>query len=390
MVKKDYYEILGLSRDASPEEIKKAYRRLALQYHPDKHPPEKRKWAEEKFKEISEAYEVLMDPKKRRLYDTYGHEGVSPTFREGGFSWQDFSHFDDLQDIFRDLGFGSFFQDIFDLFGGPQTRRAERRGEGLKSRGEDIKIKIRLSLEEIANGVTKKVRLDRYEPCPTCGGTGSKTGKFEKCPTCGGTGRVRKVTRSFFGQFVQETYCPTCKGTGFIIKDPCPTCKGTGRVKKRITISFRIPQGIRNGQYFTLRDKGHAGLRGGPRGSLYVIVSEKPHSRFKREGDDLYIDVSITFSQAALGTTIFIKSILDEDIKLKIPQGVQSHTVLRVKGKGMPSLSGRRGDLYVRIIVETPRKLSHEEKDLFERLSQIEEKKEEAKGFFHKVRGAFG
>jgi len=388
MAKKDYYEILGVSRDASPEEIKKAYRKLALQYHPDKHPPEKRKWAEEKFKEISEAYEVLMDPEKRRLYDTYGHEGVSPTFREGGFTWQDFSHFDDLQDIFRDLGFGSFFQDLFDLFAGPGTRRPDRR-ESLKSQGEDIKIKIKLSLEEIAKGVTKKVKLTRYEPCPVCGGTGSKSGEFTKCPTCGGSGRVRKVTRSFFGQFVQETYCPTCKGAGYVIKDPCTSCKGTGRVKKKVTISFKIPQGIRDGQYFTLRGEGHAGLRGGPRGDLFVIASEKPHDKFKREGDDLYIEVPITFSEAALGTTIVIKSILDEEVKLKVPSGIQSHTLLRVKGKGMPSLSGRRGDLYVRIIVKTPEKLTDEEKELFMKLAKIEKGKEEAKGFFHKVKGAF-
>lgn len=388
--KRDYYEILGVSRNATPEEIKKAYRKLALQYHPDKHPPEKRKWAEEKFKEISEAYEVLMDPEKRRLYDMYGHEGVSPTFKEGGFSWQDFSHFDDLQDIFRDFGFGSFFQDLFDLFAGTSTRRSRARGEPLKVKGEDIKIRLKLSLEEIAKGVTKKVRLNRYETCETCGGTGSKSGNYERCPTCQGSGRVRRVTRSFFGQFVQESPCPTCKGSGFVIKDTCPVCQGSGRTKKRTTISLKVPKGIRDEQFFVLKGEGHAGLRGGPRGDLFVIVTEKPHSVFKREGDDLYTDVTITFSEAALGTTIVLKSILDEEIRLKIPPGIQSHTLLKVRGKGMPSLSGKRGDLYVRIIVKTPKKLTSEEKKLFERLREIEVNKEESQSFFQKVRGVFG
>jgi molecular chaperone DnaJ len=371
MAKRDYYEILGVSRDASPEEIKRAYRKLALKYHPDKHPPEKRKWAEEKFKEISEAYEVLMDPEKRKLYDMYGHEGVSPTFREGGFTWQDFSHFDDLREIFKDFGLGSFFQDLFDLFGVTDTRRKR---ETTVAQGGDIKVRLHLSLDEIAKGVEKKVKLERYEPCEVCGGTGSKSGGYERCPTCGGVGAVRKVTRSFFGQFIQTTTCPTCKGAGKIVKDPCSACKGTGRVKKKVTVSFRIPVGIREGQYFTLRGEGHAGVRGGKRGDMIILVSEKAHPTLKREGDDLYTEVPITFSQAALGTTLVIDTLNGEKVKLKIPPGIQSHTVLRVKRRGMPGLSGGRGDLYVRIKVKTPTNLSKEEKELFKKLAELEER----------------
>ena len=388
--KRDYYEILGVKRDATPEEIKKAYRKLALEYHPDRHPPEKRKWAEEKFKEISEAYEVLMDPEKRRIYDQYGHEGLGGPFREGGFSWQDFSHFDDLRDIFSDFGLGSFFRDIFDIFGGGVQTQRTRPGTGYRERGGDIKVRLKLTLEEIARGVEKKIKLERYEPCPACGSTGSRSGGgLQTCPTCGGTGVVRRVSRSIFGQVVQTSTCPTCGGTGHVLKDPCPTCGGTGRVKKKVTVTVKVPPGVREGQYITLRGEGHAGMRGGPRGDLYVFIEEKPHPFYRREGDDLYMEVPITFSKAALGGEVKVPTITGSTAKFKIPPGTQSGKVFRLRGEGMPRLGGGRGDLYVEVRVRTPQIKNREMRELFEKLAQYEGEEDLEKSFFEKLRGVF-
>ncbi len=369
--KKDYYEILGVPRNASQEEIKKAYRRLAIKYHPDRNPDNKEE-AEKKFKEISEAYEVLSDPEKRRIYDQYGHEGLNGVFKNGNFSWQNFSHFDDLRDIFGD-NFGHFFEDIFDTFFGTGTASRARRyraNQTYRNRGEDIRISIPLSLREIVEGTKKKVKLKRYEVCDACGGKGSKSGKEETCPVCGGTGVVRNVKRTFFGQFIQESVCHNCGGRGYILKDPCPVCHGTGRVKKEVEIEINIPPGLRDGEYLIVRGEGNIGERGGPRGDLYVFVREEAHPVFKREGEDLHTEVEIPFSTAVLGGNIEIDTVTGEKLRLKLKPGIQCGTVLKIPKKGVPR-QGRRGDLYVKINLKTPQKVSREMKKLFEKLRDL-------------------
>jgi len=386
MAKKDYYEILGVSRNASPEEIKRAYRKLALEFHPDRHPPEKRKWAEERFKEISEAYEVLMDPEKRRLYDMYGHEGVRETFREGGFTWQDFSHFEDLRDIFRDFGLGSFFSDLFDLFAGTSTAPRRRYG---RERGEDLRIKLRLGLEDLAKGVEKTIKIERYEVCNVCHGTGSKSGRIETCSRCNGSGMVKRVTRTIFGQFVQSSVCPVCQGEGTTIVDPCTVCRGKGRIKKKVTIKVRIPRGMKEGQYITLHGEGNAGERGGPKGDLIIFVEEIPHPVFKRDGDNLFLEVPVSFAKAALGGEIEVPTVSGERAKFKVPSGTQTHTIFRLKGKGMPRLEGGYGDLYVKIIVKTPQKITPEMRELLLKMLKLEEDSEYEKSLFEKIKDAF-
>jgi len=373
--KRDYYEILGVSRDASPEEIKKAYRKLALKYHPDRHPPEKKKWAEEKFKEISEAYEVLMDPEKRRLYDAYGHEGVSQTFREGNFSWQDFRHFDDLRDIFGG-DFGRFFSDLLEqFFGGRPAATRARRPTDTAPRGEDIRIRLALTLEEIARGVEKTIRIKHYERCDACHGTGSRTGQRTLCPVCGGTGVVQTRSRSLFFDMVRTAPCPRCEGRGWILPDPCPVCQGTGRVLKTRTLKIRIPRGVEEGQYLTLRGQGNVGPWGGPPGDLLVSIEEKPHPRFQRKGDDLYTTVEIPYSTAVLGGKIEVQDILGEGVRIEIPPGTPSHIQLRVRGRGMPRLRGGRGDLWVRVVIQVPKPqdLSPEQRELLKRWQALEE-----------------
>lgn len=387
MAKKDYYKILGVSRNASPEEIKKAYRKLALEYHPDKHPPERRKWAEEKFKEISEAYEVLMDPEKRRLYDMYGHEGVRETFREGGFTWQDFSHFEDLRDIFSEFGLGSFFSDLFDIFSG--TAREPRRRRYARERGEDLRIKLKLLLEDLARGIEKTIRVERYGVCSTCQGTGSKSGKIETCPKCGGTGMVKRVTRTIFGQFVQTSTCSVCHGEGTVIADPCPQCKGNGRVREKATIRVRIPRGMRGGQYITLHGEGNAGLRGGPKGDLIIFVEEIPHPLFKRDGDNLFLEVPVSFAKVVLGGEIEVPTVTGERARFKIPPGTETHTIFRLKGKGMPRLEGGYGDLYVKVVVKTPRKISPEMRELLLKMLELEGDSGYEKSLFEKIKDAF-
>lgn len=393
--KRDYYEILGVPRGASPEEIKKAYRRLALEYHPDRHPPEKKKWAEEKFKEVSEAYEVLMDPEKRRLYDTYGHEGVSPTFREGGFSWEDFTHFEDLRDIFRGTGLDSIFEEFFNLFSTPGTRRAKTttKGRHISYKGEDIRIEIPLTLEEIARGIKKKVKLKRYETCERCEGTGSISRQRETCQTCQGSGFIRTRSRAFIFDMVRTVTCPTCDGKGWEIKDPCPVCNGTGRNKKDVMVEFDVPVGVSEGQYLTLRGMGHRGPWKGKPGDLFVFIKEKPHNVFRRVGDDLEMDVEIPYSVAVLGGKITVKDVKGEKISFKIPPGTPSHTVFRLKGKGLPKLQGGYGDLLVRVKIKVPTKVSGEYRTLLERLKEYENgriSKDENTSFKSRFKQVFG
>jgi molecular chaperone DnaJ len=371
MAKKDYYEILGVPRDATPEEIKKAYRRLAIKYHPDRN-PENRKEAEEKFKEISEAYEVLIDPEKRKLYDMYGHEGVKTRFQQGDFTWRDFTHFDDLRDIFKDLGFGfDFFDDFFGNFFGFDSRRGTRR-QRVKVRGEDIQITLPLTLEEIYRGETKKIRLKRLEVCDSCQGTGSVDGKVETCPVCKGSGVVREVSSTFFGQFIRETVCPQCKGEGKVIVNPCPKCGGSGRVREEEEIEFRIPKGIRNGEYFILHGEGHAGTRGGERGNLIVVVSEKPHEIFIRDKEDLHVAINVTYSELILGKEFEFTHLDGRKLKVKIPPGTLPGETIRLKGYGMER-NGYKGDLYFHVKLIVPTRPSKEYLDLAQKMQKEEE-----------------
>jgi len=372
--KRDYYEILGVPRNASPEEIKKAYRRLAKKYHPDLNPDNKEE-ATEKFKEISEAYEVLMDPEKRALYDRYGHEGLSGAFKQGNFTWEDFTHFSDLEDILGDLfGGGS----LFDFFFGT-GRRGERREDRRRPQGEpggNIKVVVPLTLKEIAEGVTKEIKLRKYVVCPHCNGTGGKT---EICPTCGGTGQIRRTQRHIFGEFVSVSTCPTCRGSGEIVKEPCKYCHGEGRIKKEKKIKVKIPPGVSKGNYITLRGEGHAGRRGGPPGDIIVLIDEKKDNTFIRDGFNIILNLPISFKTAVLGGDVEIPTLNGRKI-IHIPPGTQSGHRIHLKGEGIKFMNGYgRGDLIVQVNVYTPRRVTRKAKKLLEELDSLLEKPPEVK-----------
>lgn len=361
--KRDYYEILGVSRNATEEEIKQAYRRLAKQYHPDMN-PHNRKEAEEKFKELSEAYEVLLDKDKRRLYDQYGHEGVVRGFGPGGFDFRrDFTHAEDLRDIFGDFfrGFGDFGAgSIFDtLFGTgeTQTRRV--------ARGRDIHIRLRLSLEEIAEGTTKEITISRFEKCAECQGKGGKG--TQTCPVCKGRGETRQVSRSVFGQFVQISTCPNCNGQGETIKDSCANCKGEGRVRAQRTIKVRIPAGVRTGNYLPLHGEGHYGPGG--RGDVIIEIEEKEHPLFTRQNDDIVVEVPISITTAILGGEIEVPT-LNGEKAIKINPGTKSNSVIRIRGAGIKHLDGGKGDELVKITVHIPEKISSRERELLKELAK--------------------
>ncbi len=366
MAKKDYYEILGVSRDATQEEIKRAYRKLVLKYHPDRVPPEKKKEAEEKFKEISEAYDVLSDPEKRKLYDMYGTTDFSQQTGYN-FNWQDFfnTHSTEFSDIFRDLQ--DIFENLFGFsFGGGRTATRTRRR---RSRGQNILYRLPLTLEELARGVEKEIKYNRYVACPSCGGTG---GKKRVCPTCNGSGRVVKTSRTFGFLIQSETVCPTCEGTGEEIYEKCPTCNGKGLILKEERVKVRIPAGMRGGQRIVIRGKGDDGKDGAPAGDLYIELEEKPHPIFRRDGDDLHMNMDITVSQAVVGDEVEIEDILGEKTRIKIPEGTQPGESIRVKGKGMPRVDGRgRGDLIVHFNIRIPRKVNGKAKKLFEELKKM-------------------
>ncbi|MFH1014139.1 MAG: molecular chaperone DnaJ [Thermoplasmatota archaeon] len=354
MTKRDYYEILGINKAAEKKEIKASYRKLALKYHPDKNPS---KDAEEKFKEISEAYAVLSDDEKRQMYDQYGHAGIDQQFsREDIFRGANFS------DIFR--GMGSDFEDIFSqFFGGSGSSRRDRRYSGA-----DLRYDIELTLEEAYHGIKKEIQFPRTQTCDTCKGSGAKPGtQPKKCSSCQGTGQMKQSRRTAFGVFTQVAACNKCYGQGRIIEEKCPTCRGSGFIQIRKTIDVTIPAGIDTGSQLRLQREGEAGPGGS--GDLYVVVHVVPHSRFHRRGSDLFMVKDILFPDAALGTKIDIETLSGEIDTLKIPEGTQYGDIFKLKKKGMPSVRGSSyGDLFVEIHIKTPQKLSRHVKKLLEDL----------------------
>lgn len=392
MGKSDYYEVLGIDRNASTEDIKKAYRRMAMKYHPDKNKDDPD--AEEKFKEASEAYEVLTDPEKRKLYDQYGHQGVDSQFGPGGFQWSDFTHASDFSDIFGDL-FGSddgLFGSIFgDAFGSRFSSRSRARAEERAHRGEDLRISISLSLEEIARGVRKRIKLNTKTTCDICHGTGSPDGKLQTCPQCNGSGRVQHIRHSIFGSMSTVSVCPTCQGSGTIIKNKCPRCHGEGRISDVKTVTVEIPPGIEDGQTLRLPGQGNAGLQGGYAGDLLVTIKEKPHDIFTRKGADLICEYPIPVTYAVLGATVEVPT-MTKPVKMKIPPGTQPGKTFHLRGMGLPYLnSSRRGGLYIKIRVVIPTKLSKEEEELYRKLMPIDQKRDfkPGKSFFEKMKEYF-
>jgi molecular chaperone DnaJ len=379
--KRDYYEVLGVAKGASDDEIKKSYRKLAIKYHPDKNPGNKE--AEEKFREATEAYEILKDPKKRSQYDQFGHAAFDTSGGFGGYGgFGGFDLSDALRAFMNDFGGDSFFSDLFG-FGG-RSRRASRRSGGM--RGNDLQVRIPLTLQEINDGVKKTIKVRRKEGCSECNATGSKSGKKTTCTQCSGSGRVQRVANSFFGQVIQETACPACRGEGAIVKDPCQKCGGSGRYTTETTVSVDIPAGVAEGNYIPLPGKGDAGLNGGPAGDLIVLIQEKGDEFFERHGIDVVCEIDIAFSEAALGTAKTIPT-LNGKVSLKIPSGTQSEKIFRLRGKGLPALHrSERGDQLVRVHVRTPEKLSREERELYEKLAEVEKK---PKSVFERARDMF-
>jgi len=382
MAKRDYYEILGVDKSSDDASIKKAYRKLAMQYHPDKNPDNKE--AEEKFKEASEAYEVLSDKEKRQLYDQYGHAGVESQFGAGGFSWDNFTHRSDLNDIFGD-GFSSIFES---LFGGGFGSRGGHRSS---NRGEDLQIELSLSLKEIATGTEKKIKISTKEACDVCNGSGSSDGNVESCAQCRGTGQVRQVRQSLFGQMQTVSECPSCRGEGKIIKNKCSKCYGEGRMGKVKEISVKIPAGVEENQYIRLRGQGNVGPRGGARGDILVLIHEKQDDLFERHGNDIIMEFPISVSQAVLGDEIHVPTLTGK-VKMKIPAGTQSGRLFRLKGQGIQGLNSyNKGDEIVRAVVVIPNKISKEETELYQQLKEFDKKRElkPGRGFFAKLKDYF-
>ena len=374
--KRDYYEVLGVEKNASDAEIKKAYRKLAMKYHPDQNPGDKS--AEEKFKEVNEAYEVLSDAEKKARYDQYGFAGVDPNFNPnagnpfggfgGGFG------FGDLGDIFGDF------------FGGGASSSARRNGP---SKGQNVVAEIEISFEDAAFGCEREITFGRIEPCATCHGTGCKDGaQPETCAYCHGTGTVR-TQQNFMGMTMQSNQpCPKCGGQGKIIKDACSTCRGKGKVRRNKTIRVKVPAGIDNGQSFRVRDEGNAGSNGGPNGDLLVTVRVRKHDIFVRDGANVLCEMPITFAQAALGATIEVPT-LDGKVRYNVPEGTQTGTTFRLRGKGIPYVGYKtRGDQFVTVVVETPQKLTQKQKDLLRQFDDgaSEETQPKRKSFFDRLK----
>lgn len=385
---RDYYEILGVERSASQEDVKRAYRKMALKYHPDRNPNDD--GAEHRFKEAAEAYEVLSDPQKRQRYDRFGHAGVRGN---GGAGQPGFQDINDIFSAFSDIfgGSGTIFEEVFT---GQRARGRRRRGG---RGGSDLRIKLPLTLEDIAGGTEKKIKVRKFVTCETCEGTGAENGEagYDTCSTCQGSGEIRQVSRSVFGQFVNIQPCPACQGEGRTIRHRCPDCGGEGRMKGEETITVNVPAGVLEGNYLTLRGAGNAGLRGGPAGDLRVEIEEVPHEHFSREGLDIFHDLYISFPEAALGTEVDVPT-LKGRARLQIDAGVQSGKILRMRERGLPELNGvRRGDEMIRVHVWTPLHLTKEERELLEGLRGAAsfqpqpEKEDRRKSFFSKVKDVF-
>jgi molecular chaperone DnaJ len=386
---RDYYDVLGVDEDASEKEIKKAYRKKAMEYHPDRNPDDPE--AEKKFKEASEAYEVLSDAEKRQRYDQFGHAGLGDDGGGGGRG-RGARGFRDVEDIF------DAFNEIFGgARGGGRGRRRSDRGRGRP--GSDLRVSLPLTLEEIAEGTEKNLKLQKYLECESCDGTGAEGGmggqNFSMCPKCDGTGEIRQVSRSVFGQMVNVQPCPRCEGDGRIIEDLCDECGGEGRVQGEETISINVPPGVMEGNYLTLSEAGNAGLRGGPAGDLRIEIEEKPHEHFERDGLDIYYDLHLSFPEAALGTEVDVPT-LDGQARLEVDPGVQAGKILRMRGRGLPDLEGSgQGDQMIRVHVWTPQELTTEERNLLEELQDHDHFQPEPgdqkteKSFFRRVSDVF-
>ncbi|MDQ3019706.1 MAG: molecular chaperone DnaJ [Bacteroidota bacterium] len=367
MTKRDYYEILSVSKTSTVDEIKSSYRKLAMKHHPDKNPGDKE--SEEKFKELAEAYEILSDPNKRQRYDQFGHQGVNGS---GGFQG-----FDNINDIFSHFGdiFGNFGGNrssggsIFDdFFGGGSRSSSQQNNEG-----SDLKISISLTLEEIAEGIEKTVKVKKYKNCTKCEGSGAKANSgHTKCSNCNGSGEIRQVTRSMFGQFVNVTMCNVCHGEGRIIKEKCEECHGEGRIKSESSIKINIPAGVEEGNYIPLRGQGNSGIRGGQPGDLLVFIEEEKHKYFVRDGEDIYFELEVSIVDAVMGADVIVPTLTGK-AKLTVEAGTQSGKLLRMKGKGLKNLNGHgRGDEIVRVNVHIPSKINSKEKELLRELGTSE------------------
>ena len=364
MDKRDYYEVLGVSKNASEDEIKKAYRKLAIQYHPDKNPDDKE--AEEKFKEAAEAYEVLSSSDKRAKYDRFGHSGL-----RGGQDFHSYQNVNDIFSHFSDIfggGFGgsSIFDDLF-AGGGGRSRQSHT-----GTPGSDLKVTLKLTLEEIAEGTSKTIKIKKYEKCTDCSGTGANSSSgFKSCTVCNGSGEVREVSKSIFGQFVNISVCSNCRGTGKIISDPCRTCSGDGRKHSDTKVKINVPAGVTNNSYMTMRGEGNSGKNGGPAGDIIVVFHELEHEYFVREGDDLIYDLFLTYPEIVLGTSVEIPTI-NGRASLKIEAGTQHGKFLKMRGKGIQHLNHHgAGDQLVRINIHVPKKVNSKEKDLLKELDKL-------------------
>lgn len=370
MSKRDYYEVLGLSKNASKDEIKKAYRKLARQYHPDVN---KEAGADEKFKEISEAYEVLSDDDKKAYYDQFGHVDPNQGFGGGGaYSSADFGGFGGFEDIFSSF------------FGGGSTRRQD---PNAPRKGDDLQYTMTITFEEAAFGGEKEVQVTKEENCETCHGTGAKKGtSAETCSACKGSGQITIEQNTAFGRIVNRRTCTSCRGTGKVIKEKCSACRGQGRVDKKVTLKVKVPAGVDNGQQIRLAGKGEAGMNGGPAGDLYVAFRVKPHEIFVREDDDVYLEMPITFAQAALGAEVEVPT-LDGKVMLKIPAGTQTGTKFRLRGKGIQNVHGHgKGDQHVVVKVVVPKKMTSKQKELLRKFDEADTTHED-NHFFKKIKG---